>query len=90
MEHQALASMTIYMAVGVMTAMVVMPICVDISDHFRHKRTIKELQTELATKIKCNGCSNYIPQKEMFDLTSCIDCFELHYFAQHSEEPYNG
>ena len=90
MEHQALASMTIYMALGVMTAMDVMPIYIDISDHFKHKRTINKLQTELATKIKCNGCSNYIPQKEMFDLTSCIDCFELHYFAQHSEDPYNG
>ena len=90
MEHQVLASVTIYLALGVMTGMIIAPICIDISDHFRHKRTINKLQTELATKIKCNGCSNYIPQKEMFDLTSCIDCFELHYFAQHSEEPYNG
>ena len=90
MEHQALASMTIYLALGVMTAMVVMPIWIDISDHFRHKRTIKQLQTELATRIQCNGCKNYKPQKEMFDIGSCIDCFELHYFTQHSEEPYNG
>ena len=90
MDQYILASVTIYLALGVMAGMIIMPIYLDISDHFRHKRTIRKLQTELATKIKCNGCSNYKPQKEMFDLSTCIDCFELHYFAQHSEEPYNG
>ena len=85
MEHQALASMTIYMALGVMTAMIVMPIYFDISDHIRHIRTVKRLKTELDTKIKCENCHNYKSQKEMFDLGCCIDCFE---YAHHLNDNY--